>query len=116
MSDLEKTLLDCAVRPDLCGGLAELAKGLWLRKGDLDERRMVAYLQRQDHKAAIKRIGFLLETYSLGRPETIASLQSLVTDRYALLDPMLPDEGAYRAHWRLRINLDPEELKTIIWT
>jgi predicted transcriptional regulator of viral defense system len=116
VSDLEKTLLDCAVRPDLCGGLAELAKGLWLRKGDLDERRMVAYLQRLDHKAAIKRIGFLLETYSMGRPETIASLQSLVTDRYALLDPMLPDEGAYRSRWRLRINVDPEELKAIIWT
>ena len=116
VSDLEKTLLDCAVRTNLCGGLAELAKGLWLRKGDLDESRLVAYLKRLDHKAAAKRIGFLLETYSLGRPETIASLQSLVNDRYALLDPTLPDEGAYRTRWRLRINLDPEELKTIIWT
>jgi predicted transcriptional regulator of viral defense system len=29
VSDLEKTLLDCAVRPDLCGGSAELTKGLW---------------------------------------------------------------------------------------
>ena len=116
VSDLHKTLLDCAVRPDLCGGLAELAKGLWLRKGDLDEDRLVAYLQRLNHKAAAKRIGFLLETYSLGRPATIASLQALVNDRYALLDPTLPDEGAYRARWRLRINLDPEELKTVVWT
>jgi predicted transcriptional regulator of viral defense system len=116
VSDLEKTLLDCAARPHLCGGLGELAKGLWLRKDGLDESRLVTYSQRLDHKAAAKRIGFLLETYSLGRPETIAALQALVNPRYALLDPTLPDEGPYRARWRLRINLDPEELKATVWT
>ena len=116
VSDLEKTLLDCVARPHLCGGLGELAKGLWLRKDDLDENRLVAYVKRLDHKAAAKRIGFLLETYSLGRPETISALQSFVNPRYALLDPTLPDEGPYRARWRLRINLDPEELKAIVWT
>ena len=116
VSDLEKTLLDCAVRPELCGGLAELAKGLWLRKDDLDEDRLVAYVRRLGHKAAARRIGFLLETYGLGRPETIAALQSFTNRRYALLDPTLPDEGPYRARWRLRINLDPEELKATVWT
>ncbi|MBN1978378.1 MAG: type IV toxin-antitoxin system AbiEi family antitoxin domain-containing protein [Anaerolineae bacterium] len=116
VSDLEKTLLDCAARPHLCGGLGELAKGLWLRKDSLDESRLVTYIQRLDHKAAAKRIGFLLETYSLGRPETIAALQSLVNPSYELLDPTLPDEGPYRARWRLRVNLDPEELKATVWT
>jgi predicted transcriptional regulator of viral defense system len=116
VSDLEKTLLDGTARPDLCGGLAELAKGLWLRKNDLNEERLLAYIERLDHKAAAKRLGFLLETYGLGRSETIAALQSLVNPRYALLDPTLPDEGPYRARWRLRVNLDPEELKAIVWT
>jgi len=116
VSDLEKTLLDGAVRPELCGGLAELAKGLWLRKEDLDQERLVVYVRRLGHKAAARRIGFLLETYGLGRPETIAVLQSFANRRYALLDPTLPDAGPYRARWRLRINLDPEELKAIIWT
>jgi predicted transcriptional regulator of viral defense system len=116
VSDLEKTLLDGAAHPHLCGGLGELAKGLWLRKDDLNEDRLVAYLQRLDHKAAAKRIGFLLETYELGRSETITALRSLVNPRYALLDPTLPDQGPYRARWRLRLNLDPEELKAIVWT
>jgi len=116
VSDLEKTLLDCTVRPELCGGLAELAKGLWLRKNDLDEDRLTAYVQRLGHRAAAKRIGFLLETHDLGRPETIAALQSFINRRYTLLDPTLPDEGPYRARWRLRVNLDPEELKAIVWT
>ena len=116
VSDLEKTLLDCAARPHLCGGLGELAKGLWLRKDRLDESRLVAYAQRLDHKAAAKRVGFLLETYGLGCPETIAALGSLVNPRYVLLDPTLPDAGSYRARWRLRINLDPEELRATVWT
>jgi predicted transcriptional regulator of viral defense system len=116
VSDLGKTVLDCAVRPELCGGLSELAKGLWLRKDALDEGQLVAYVQRLDHKAAAKRIGFLLDTFGLGRPETIAALHALVNVRYALLDPTLPDKGPYRARWRLRINLDPEELKAIVWT
>jgi predicted transcriptional regulator of viral defense system len=116
VSDLEKTLLDCAVRPELCGGIAELAKGLWLRKDHLDEKRMVEYVQRLGYKAAAKRIGFLLETYGLGDPETIGALQSFLNLRYTLLDPTLPNEGLYRARWRLRVNLDPEELSAIIRT
>lgn len=116
VSDLEKTLLDGAVRPELCGGLAELARGLWLRKDDLDEDRFVAYVQRLGHQAAAKRIGFLLETYGLGHPETIAALRSFITPRYTLLDPTLLDRGPYRARWRLRVNLDPEELKATVWT
>lgn len=116
VSDLEKTLLDCASRPHLCGGIGELSKGLWLCKDALDERRLIVYAKRLDHKAATKRIGFLMENYELGQSKTINALQSLVNQRYAPLDPTLPDEGPYRARWRLRINLDPEELKTIVWT
>jgi predicted transcriptional regulator of viral defense system len=116
VSDLEKTVLDCAARPELCGGISELAKGVWLRKADLDENHLVACARRLDHKAAAKRLGFLLETYQLGQPETIAALQAIVNARYARLDPTLPDTGPYRARWRLRVNLDPQELEAIVWT
>ena len=116
VSDLEKTVLDCAVRPKLCGGLSELAKGLWLRKDDLDQDRLIAHVQRLDHKAAAKRIGFLLEIYGLAGQDTVTALLSFVNAGYSLLDPTLPDEGPYRARWRLRINLDPDELRSTVWT
>lgn len=116
VSDLEKTLLDCAVRPELCGGLGECARGLWLRKGDLDENRLVKYIERLGHKAAAKRVGFLLETYGLGEPSTLGAMQSLISRGYDLLDPTLPNEGPHRRRWRLRINLDTEELKRSVWT
>jgi predicted transcriptional regulator of viral defense system len=116
VSDLEKTLLDCAARPDLCGGIGELGRGLWLRRDDLDEDRLVAHAKRLDHKAASRRIGFLLETYELGRPATLSILKDFGKAGYDLLDPTLPDEGPHDPDWRLRINLDPEELRVSVWT
>jgi predicted transcriptional regulator of viral defense system len=116
VSDLEKTLLDGAVRPDLCGGVGELGKGLWLRREELDEVRLVEYAQRLDQKAAARRIGFLLQTYGLARPETLRALQAFGKGGYDSLDPTLPDEGPHDRAWRLRINLDPEELRASVWT
>jgi len=116
VSDLEKTLLDGAVRPDLCGGIGELARGLWFRRDELDEGRLVEHAQRLGHKAASRRVSFLLHTYGLGRPETVSLLRSFGTGGYDPLDPTLPDEGPHDSQWRLRINLDPEELKASVWT
>jgi predicted transcriptional regulator of viral defense system len=116
VSDLEKTLLDCAARPDLCGGIGELAKGLWLRRDGLDEERLVKYAERLGHKAAARRVGFLLHTYQLGSEETTAALRSLTTTGFDPLDPTLADEGQYDAEWRLRVNVDPEELRASVWT
>jgi predicted transcriptional regulator of viral defense system len=115
VSDLEKTLLDGAVRPDLCGGVGELARGLWLRRDDLDERRLVEYAKRLAHKAASRRIGFLLHTYDLAGPETVRTLRDFGKGGYDPLDPTLPDEGPHDPDWRLRINLDPEELRASVW-
>lgn len=116
VSDLEKTLLDCVVRPRLCGGVGELAKGLWLVKDELNESRLVAYAERLGHKAAARRIGFVLETLDLAQPETLSALQSFVGRSYSLLDPTMPDEGPHQPDWRLRVNLDGEELKASVWT
>jgi len=116
VSDLQKTLLDGAVRPDLCGGIGELGKGLWLRRDGLDEGRLVEYAERLDHKAASRRVGFLLRTLDLGQPATLRTLQAYGKGGYDLLDPTLPDDGPHDSQWRLRINLDPEELKASVWT
>ncbi len=116
VSDLEKTLLDCVVRPQLCGGVGELGKGLWLVKDELNESRLVAYAERLGHKAAARRIGFLLQTYELAASDTLAALRSYGRRGFDPLDPTLPEQGAHNADWRLRINLDPEELKATVWT
>lgn len=116
VSDLEKTLLDGAVRPDLCGGIGEVGRGLWLRRDYLAEDLLLEYAKRLNHRAGSRRLGFLLQTYDLGKPETVRTLQAFGRGGYDPLDPTLPDEGPHDAQWRLRINLDPEELRASVWT
>lgn len=116
VSDLAKTVLDCAARPELCGGVRELAKGLWLRRGQLDESRLLAYVDRLSNRAAARRIGFLLSLHGLGTPETITALKAYSSAGYDALDPSLPDEGPHDPEWRLRVNLEPDELKAAVWT
>lgn len=116
VSDLERTILDGLARPDLCAGVGEVASGLWMRRDDLDEEKLIAYAHRLGNQAAAKRLGYILELFGLAPVSTLESLRGLVGPSYAPLDPLLPVEGRYLARWRLRINLDPEALKRIVTT
>jgi predicted transcriptional regulator of viral defense system len=64
----------------------------------------------------IRRLGFLLETLEVDAPRELERLQKNLTATYAILDPMLPDEGKFTARWRLRLNVDPDEIASVIRT
>jgi predicted transcriptional regulator of viral defense system len=116
VSDLERTILDGLARPDLCAGVSEVATGLWMRRDDLDWKKLVTYAHRLGNQAAAKRLGYLLELYELGTEAALASLHDLVGPSYAPLEPLLPSNGHYLARWRLRVNLNPDNLKAILTT
>lgn len=116
VSDLERTIIDCLDRPDLCGGISEIAKGLWTKRSSIDYQKLVRYVNRLNRKSVAKRLGFLLETYGLGDKEPLLNLKKMISTSYALLDPTLEDTGRYISSWRLRLNLNPEELIDITKT
>ena len=116
VSDLEKTILDGLTRPDLCAGISEVAVGLWMRHDDLDLLKLARYARQLGRRAVAQRLGYLMELYELGTPQLIKSLQEMVGTSYARLDTLLPAEGPYMSRWRLRLNLEPEMLQTIIGT
>lgn len=111
VSDLERTILDGLDRPQLCGGVGEVAKGLWTKRADLDYHKLADYARRSGRKSVAKRLGFLLEALGLGAPESLAALSRLVTASYTRLDPSMPACGRYISSWRIRVNVDTEELK-----
>ena len=115
-SDLERTILDGLSRSDLCAGISQVAVGLWMRQDDFNWERLGRYAVKLGHRAAAQRLGYLLELYQLGTSALIEILQTLVKTSYALLDPLLPDEGRYFSRWRLRLNLEAETLETIVRT
>lgn len=115
-SDLERTIIDCLDRPDLCGGVHEVAKGLWVKRDEIDLGRLADYTKRLGRKSVAKRLGYLLDVFELGNPEFEGALKEMVSESYALLDPTLPDEGRRVRKWRVRVNLDPDELRAALKT
>ncbi len=115
VSDLERTIIDCLDRPDLCGGISEIAKGIWAKRNEIDYQRLIHYAKLLNRKSVAKRLGFLLETYGLGK-EALPELKDLVSPSYALLDPTLEDAGRFVSSWKIRVNIDPEELIDITKT
>jgi len=116
VSDPERTILDGLARPDLCAGIGQVATGLWMRHDDLDWGKLVDYVRKLGTRAVAQRLGYLLELYGLGPPAAVEILQEMVGTSYARLDPLLADGGSYLARWRLRLNLEPDTLKSIVRT
>jgi len=116
VSDPERTVIDGLRMPEYCGGLTELAKGIWIRKPDLKAGRLVDYALRMNVGAVTRRLGYLMELYDIGTSEDRDRLRNLLTDTYSSLDPLLPAEGKYLRKWRLRLNVSPDELRSTVRT
>lgn len=115
ISDPEKTIIDALSRPDLCGGLSEIAKAIWLTRKTIDCNKLLKYTRRFGVEAVSRRLGFILELYGLGNKKILKNLKG-ASKSFPLLDPTLPKTGSYSKKWMLDLNSDPEELKRIIWT
>lgn len=116
ISDFERTVIDGLRQSEYCGGFSEVAKGFWMRRNDIDVKKLVEYSLRLDIGAVNRRLGYLLELFKIGTKKEIKTLQNKLTSSYVTLDPMLPDEGKFMARWRLRLNVSPEEIESIIRT
>jgi predicted transcriptional regulator of viral defense system len=116
VSDLERTVIDGLKQSRHCGGISEVAKGFWMRREDVNPQRLVDYALRLDVGAVIRRLGFLLELFEVNARQDLDRLRERLTATYAILDPMLPNEGRLLSRWRLKLNIRPEELQAVVRT
>jgi len=116
ISDPERTVLDGLRMPEYCGGLSELAKGIWIKKQDLNDGKLIDYALRMDVGAVIRRLGYIMELYEIGSSVSRDRLRDRLTETYVNLDPLLPPEGKYLRKWRLRLNVSPDELLSTVRT
>lgn len=116
VSDLERTVLDGVRHPKYCGGITEVAKGFWMRRSDIDVKKLVEYALRLDFGSALGRLGYLMEILEIGTPSDLDALRQKLGPAYALLDPMLPREGKFISKWRLQLNIAAEELRAVLHT
>lgn len=116
VSDFERTIIDCLNRPELCGGISEIAKGIWIKRNNIDYQKMVKYLKQFNRKSVAKRLGFILEIYGIGEEKIFSEIKKLISPSYALLDPTLENCGRFLNSWKLRVNINPKELLDITKT
>lgn len=110
VTDREKTILDCLDRPDLAGGVGEVALALGGSAGELDWERVTAHAARLRVGAVVKRLGFLVEALDLEIPDRDARLARwarMLTTGISKLDPSSPRKPhRIDTRWRLWVNLD----------
>ena len=116
VSDIERTVIDGLKQPEHCGGVTEVSKGFSMRRDAIAMPKLVDYALRLGVGAVVRRLGFLLETFEVDAPAEIERLRAALTATYAPLDPLMPAEGPWHARWRVRVNVEPEELRALART
>ena len=114
-SDYEKTIIDCLFKPEYAGGIVEIGKAIHQLKDKLDYEKLYEYVHRFNSQAVIKRLGFLLELLEIANP-IIEKLQTQKSSSYVILDTELPREGRHWNRWNIQINIEPETIKSAIYT
>lgn len=113
LSDRERTILDGLRQPEYAGGIPEVAKALWMARGEIKLPRLLDYAHRFDNGALTRRLGFLLELYKVAPSGQLERLRTKLTPTYDRLDPTLPKSGPFQARWRLQLNIDKAELEAV---
>ncbi|MFP4052199.1 MAG: transcriptional regulator, partial [Thermoplasmata archaeon] len=61
--------------------------------------------------AVVKRLHYLMDFLNFDIPNTVENkLINNYSDSYSLLDNTLSDKGKYRSKWKLRINVNEDDL------
>ncbi|MCZ6701810.1 MAG: transcriptional regulator, partial [Ignavibacteria bacterium] len=109
-SDYEKTIIDCLYKPSYGGGITEIVKAIYRKSNEVDQNKLVSYLNRVDSQVVIKRLGFVLQ--HLGIWESLRKeIKTKVSNSYAYLEPSLPKKGKHTSEWKI---IDNSNIESVI--
>jgi predicted transcriptional regulator of viral defense system len=111
VSDLEKTIVDIATKPRLCGGIVEVGKAIFQAKDRTDDDKLFYYFARNMNKSAKKRFLFLTDLLGLEWTTEHETMMEELGTGISLLDPAAPDQGRKMRKFGLKINVDPIRIK-----
>lgn len=111
VSAIEKTIIDCLYRPKFCGGILEVATGIWMQKENINYDKLINYVIKYDKNIVVKRLGYILESLNLQNNHYLMRLKERVNEKYYILDPCLDTNKTYKNSWKLIANISPEEIK-----
>ncbi len=112
ITDRAKTIIDCLDHPEYCGGIVDVAQGLYesLISADVSPQQLSQYADRMRNRTIFKRLGYLAELLDLPVDAEIERWRAARSTGYSLLDPLAGDHGPYDSRWQLRLNRTPADL------
>jgi predicted transcriptional regulator of viral defense system len=108
VTDREKTLVDCADRPDLSGGIMQLTQALEAGYAEIEWSKLDAYLKHWQGGAVVKRLGYLVDKLRIPIPEReprLTEWQKMISQGISLIEPGAGRSGPVVTRWGLRINV-----------
>ena len=104
ITDKERTLLDVFIYPKMFGGMGEAFGLLENSLAIIDIQKLVDYAIRYGKKSVIKRLGWVLEYFSVSDKQLKPLLQVPIS-YYCRLDPSAPAKGSCDNRWMIQNNL-----------
>jgi predicted transcriptional regulator of viral defense system len=111
VSDLEKTIVDVATKPQLCEGIVEVGNAILQAKDRTDHDKLFYYFTRNINKSAKKRFLFLTDLLGMDWTTEHERMMEELGTGISLLDPAAPDQGRKMSKFGLKINVDPSRIK-----
>jgi predicted transcriptional regulator of viral defense system len=111
VSDLEKTIVDIATKPQFCGGIVQVGSAIFQSNDRMDHDKLFYYLARNMNKSAKKRFLFLTDLLDLEWTTEHERMMEELGTGISLLDPAAPDQGRKMRKFGLKINVDPIRIK-----
>jgi predicted transcriptional regulator of viral defense system len=111
VSDLERTIVDIATKPQHCGGIVEVGNAISQAQDRTDHDKLFYYFARNMNKSAKKRFLFLTDLLDLEWTTEHERMMEELGTGISLLDPAAPDQGRKMKKFGLKINVDPIRIK-----
>ena len=114
ISDLERTIIDAVAHPQYCGGITEIAKGIWLAKERIDYERLRNYVDKYGKNVVAKRLGYILEILKIEQTALLEQCKKYIRKRYDLFDPVLPGGKIDKNNWHLIDNVGQKQILDLV--
>jgi len=107
VSDKEKTVLDCLTRYDLCGGLDGTKIIILNLVKEIDEKKLLSYIEQMDESSSKQRFGFIFEKYFSNHftKNFLFKLEKQIGNKFYLLDFTEKKKGKLNSKWRIIENV-----------
>lgn len=110
ISSREKTIVDCLLYPQYCGGIDEVIKGVWEEQNELDFEKVLEYSKKIGVEVVMRRLGYILEILEI-KNEVAEKIATSKPKGFMWFDPIGPKKILeYSKRYGLIINRTKKDL------